>query len=157
VRITYDQAANFFSYRVNPGDAPVNSPGGMFVLYRITKVKNSAGIPFTFDKHSVLAGEPGKTRNEEPAADGELLGDKLVSKLEIGAGKTVNDPGCVIKLVDAAETEKSGKALIPATYEKQKMERATDDNVTTPFTVATSIASREPPGGPDFSYRGRTY
>jgi len=144
VKISYDQAANFFTYRITPADQPVSAPGAMYIMYRITKIKNSAGIPFTFDKHMVLAGEKGKTRNEEPADDAALLGDRFVNNVQVAPGKTVNDPGCVIKLVNAtADTTKLASALIPASYQSvAKMERNTDDNVTTPVTQATSITLR---------------
>jgi hypothetical protein len=144
VTINYDQAANFTSYKINPGDQEVSVPGAMFILYRISRINNKAPIPFTFDKHKVLVGEPGKTRNEEAAADAQLLGDRFLDKFEVAAKKDVKDLGCIVKLVDASgDPVKQGAALIPATYEKNaqgvKMERASDDNVTTPFTVATSI------------------
>jgi hypothetical protein len=146
VTISYDQAANFTSYKINPGDQEVTTPGAMFILYRITRINNTAAIPFTFDKHKVLAGPSGKTRNEETAADTQLLGDRLIDNLQVPSKKDLKDPGCIIKLVDATGASGQASALIPATYQKDaqnvKMERATDDNVTTPFTVATSITLR---------------
>jgi len=140
VTILYDQAANFSSYRVNVGDPPVMAQGAIFVMYRITKISNSAGIPFTFDKHSVLVGAKGKTRNEEPADDAQLLGDRMVNGLQVASGKTAKDPGCIIKLADAPDPAKVADALIPASYVQIKMDRALDDNVTAPVSVATSIS-----------------
>jgi len=153
VSIRYDQVANFLSYRVNPDDPPVKTPGAIFVMYRITEIENTgiAAMPTTFGKHKILAGAPGKISNEEPAADQQLLGDKLLDNLQVEPGKVAKMPGCIIKTVQVnSNTNVMTEKLIPLAYEtdfqpsiqKVKMRRDPADNVTTLVTQATSTALR---------------
>lgn len=156
VTISYDQVANFPAYSVNPGAAPVKTPGAIMIMYRITKVKNDAlaAIPFTLAKDKIAAVSPfattgPRTSDKAPPEEQQLLGPKLADNLNVKPGKVVSTSSCVIRVMPSDHANVLADKLVPLMYEndataetvqKVKMEREPADNVTTVVGQATPVS-----------------
>lgn len=155
VTISYDQVANFPEYSVNPGVAPVRTPGAIMIMYRITKVKNDAlaAVPFTLAKDKIATVSPfattgPKTSDQEPPEEQQLLGAKLADNLNVKPGKVVTTTSCVIKVLPSDHANVLADKLVPLTYENDatadpvqtvKMVREPTDNVTAVVGQATPV------------------
>ncbi len=138
VFVEYKQVANFHDYRLSPDSNDSHGAGGMFIMYKITQVKNtgSAAKPFVFDVNKVITDAPDKISNETVTDANILLGGLNVTTVNVGAGQTKLVNGCIIKDALTSNPQALVSAQVPLSHQIDPAQPVTMTNLTPNGSVA---------------------
>ena len=105
VHVVYEQIANFITFYRDPdsNDSHSPSPDGLYIMYRIKEIDNSAtqAKTFVFKTTDLLIASGEQITNEDSGSDAHLLDDQFASPITVTAGNVLSKSkglGCIIKI-----------------------------------------------------------
>ena len=145
VFVEYKQVANFHDYRLSPDSSDSHGAGGMFIMYKITQIKNtrSAATAFVFDVNKVITAAPDKISNETVTDANILLAALNVTTVNVGAGQTKMVNGCIIKDALTSNPQALVSAQVPLSYQIDPAQPVTMTNLA-PNGIVAAVGNALP-------------